>query len=521
MLKLVLFSVVILYQQSIIRSQLTCPATDDDYDAEVLIFGGGITGITIARHLHDNGITNIKVLEARSDKIGGRILSADFGGAKIELGANWIHHVQELGADRSRHPLWKLAKETEGCNVLSGQITVGNNEFWDDLDGKYEKVSQDKVDDVQERYDTANGEAEELANQIRRNGNSDITVREALSQFNWNPNTAFENVTDWFNFDYSVAQPPELTSLLGFFSDDGNEFGNLDYFITDQRGFSTIVDCVAKGIESKIQLGAMVNNISWNDNCVCASVSVNSQDRVMCGKYGVVTFSIGVLQDWIKPNQQKFIPQLSTAKLNSINALGMGYYLKIFVLFNQTFWNTNFDNIFRTDAYRDYYPVISPVGHLYPGSPPMVIITLTGSEAIRVSNQNVEDTKAEIMNVIKQIYGNSTSNITDILIPSWINDPLYRGMYAYPRFGMIENDLFTIKQPSGKLYFSGDSLSFPYMGYIHGGYCEGLTTANGILNDTGRDVSTSSLPLCSSSSVIIAGSISTIIMFFMATLMLL
>ena len=47
-----------------------------------------MTGVTAARTLEVNGITDFLALEA-GDRIGGRIREED--GAGLELGANWIH----------------------------------------------------------------------------------------------------------------------------------------------------------------------------------------------------------------------------------------------------------------------------------------------------------------------------------------------------------------------------------------------------------------------------------------------
>ena len=61
----------------------------ENADAEVLILGAGISGISAAKTLHDNRITNFIILEQR-DRIGGRLISSRFAGATIELGAQWI-----------------------------------------------------------------------------------------------------------------------------------------------------------------------------------------------------------------------------------------------------------------------------------------------------------------------------------------------------------------------------------------------------------------------------------------------
>ena len=42
-----------------------CPYNDDGYDADVLILGAGMTGIAAAKALHERGVTNFIILEAR------------------------------------------------------------------------------------------------------------------------------------------------------------------------------------------------------------------------------------------------------------------------------------------------------------------------------------------------------------------------------------------------------------------------------------------------------------------------
>ncbi|MEL6988430.1 MAG: FAD-dependent oxidoreductase, partial [Bacteroidota bacterium] len=60
-----------------------------ELEADILIIGAGLTGLTLAYLLKDSNF-NIKILEAR-DRIGGRILTtANEGCAPIEMGATWI-----------------------------------------------------------------------------------------------------------------------------------------------------------------------------------------------------------------------------------------------------------------------------------------------------------------------------------------------------------------------------------------------------------------------------------------------
>merc|ERR1712168_1267084 len=63
-------------------------------DYTVIMVGGGISGLSAARHLTANGITDIIILEARS-RLGGRMFTRMKNGFNMEMGAQWIHEVKE------------------------------------------------------------------------------------------------------------------------------------------------------------------------------------------------------------------------------------------------------------------------------------------------------------------------------------------------------------------------------------------------------------------------------------------
>jgi monoamine oxidase len=60
-------------------------------DADVVVIGGGLAGLTAARHLHDAG-RRVIVLEAR-DRLGGRTWTGTLPGTAVEVewGGTWVH----------------------------------------------------------------------------------------------------------------------------------------------------------------------------------------------------------------------------------------------------------------------------------------------------------------------------------------------------------------------------------------------------------------------------------------------
>ena len=486
----------------------TCPPVEER-DAEVLVFGAGVTGVTTARALYDNGLTKVLVLEAE-DRIGGRIKNIEFGGVQVELGANWIHKVDVNMENRENdHPIWTIAHSTNICpKTFTSSLETEKTDF-----SNYEAYDENGNNDAEafgmaskKVYDKVmpKGKLEEYSRMLQSNGNADITVREALIKKGWKPSNPTEYVAEWYNFDFSYAENPDKTSLFGVYPDKNNNYdfsSETNFFVTDPRGYSSVVDCIAEGLpKDSIRLGHTVNSISYNDDCVCASVTKSDgRERTMCGTYGVATFSVGVLKDFV--NKSLFDPQLSAGKLNFIHSISMAYHLKIFVSFPKAFWNTNKQFIVRSDAQRGRYPLIQPL-NLLPNNPiaNIILMTVTEDEAVRISNQDKSTTTMEIMGVLRRIYGNDIPKPNEIMVPTWINDPLYRGMYSNTAIGLAVEDHQAFKKAEMKLYFSGEANIVGENGYVHSGYCSGMETSEAILKDTERPTDGSNLPSCSCTS---------------------
>ena len=100
----------------------------------VLILGGGVTGIIAACTLHEQGIDDFLIVEAR-DELGGRLRSKEFGAdsrrATVELGANWIQGTQE--GSGPANPIFTLAQKHG--------LKAAESDFYDSI-GKFDGVSR-------------------------------------------------------------------------------------------------------------------------------------------------------------------------------------------------------------------------------------------------------------------------------------------------------------------------------------------------------------------------------------------
>ena len=92
--------------------QVAFTTTKTHKDATVLILGGGVAGVVAARTLHERGIDDFIIVEAR-EELGGRLMSHSFGASgnkyTVELGANWVQGTQ--AGNGTENPIWALAKK--------------------------------------------------------------------------------------------------------------------------------------------------------------------------------------------------------------------------------------------------------------------------------------------------------------------------------------------------------------------------------------------------------------------------
>ena len=82
--------------------------------------------------------------------------------------------------------------------------------------------------------------------------------------------------------------------------------------------------------------------------------------------------------------------------------------------------------------------------------------------------------------MFRNLYGAKARRIEDILVPTWINDPLQFGMYSAWPIGVTSNTFRSLRVPIGSLYFAGEYTSKQYYGYLHGAWFEGIRAAKNV-----------------------------------------
>jgi polyamine oxidase len=175
----------------------------------VLILGGGMTGIIAARTLHEQGIDDFIILDAKSE-LGGRMSPRTFGVAGrqvvLEMGPNWVQGTQQ--GNGPANPIWELVLKhnlTTAYNDMYGSVTTydesGYNNYTDVLNNAIDNFDQATV----------------LAGQRLEEGEVDLSLRSAYGLMGVSPKTPQEVVSDYYQIDFvSIACCLHYTWLIHF-----------------------------------------------------------------------------------------------------------------------------------------------------------------------------------------------------------------------------------------------------------------------------------------------------------------
>ncbi|PSS09977.1 Polyamine oxidase [Actinidia chinensis var. chinensis] len=431
--------------------------------SSVIIVGAGVSGISAAKVLAENGVDDILILEA-SDRIGGRIRKDEFGGVSVELGAGWIAGV----GGKESNPVWELARKSGLRTCFSDYSNARYNIY--DRSGKI-FPSGIAADSYKKAVDSA---IQKLRNQ-EANLESDLLK---FSEPSSTPKTPIELAIDFILHDFEMAEVEPISTYV--------DFGEREFLVADERGYEHLLYKMAETflltsegeiMDSRLKLNKVVRELQHSRN----GITLKTEDGcVYEANYVILSVSIGVLQSQLI----SFRPPLPRWKMEAIEKCDVMVYTKIFLKFPYKFWPCGPEKEFfiYADERRGYYTFWQHMETAYPGSN-ILVVTLTNGESKRVEAQSDRETLKEAMEVLRNMFGSGIPDATDILVPRWWNNRFQRGSYSnYPIYfnhQIVDN----IKAPVGRIFFTGEHTSERFNGYVHGGYLAGIDTSKALLEE--------------------------------------
>ncbi|KAH8554008.1 hypothetical protein BGW37DRAFT_483150 [Umbelopsis sp. PMI_123] len=432
--------------------------------SRVIILGAGASGIAAARQLQANNINDFVIIDALPF-VGGRVQNVTFGGAQVELGANWIYGHDD-------NPIHRLAVEHGLRTVPSDKSNVTY----------FDHTGIRMVEKEEKEFNKALKAIGELAKVRMQRGLVDLSARTALQLEGWNANSSIRAAIEYFGFDWELAEPAEVTSLdYAAAANGGSVIKDQpddivgDDFVIDQRGFQYILraECDALLGEdiSRLVLSTKITDVHYGSDNVTV---VASNGNVFVADIAICTFPLAVLQS----GNVKFHPSFPSWKREALFNFHATTYTKIWMRFPKRFWplDTQFF-VYADDISRGHYPVWQSMPHL---DEPILMATVVYHESQRLEHMSTKAIQKEVTRVLKRMFGPEATAPVEILVPVWKNNPLFGSSYSNWGLGMSEAHHRNLRRRLGRLWFAGEAMSRQYFGFLHGAWMDGLDVASNV-----------------------------------------
>jgi monoamine oxidase len=415
---------------------------------DTLIIGGGIAGLTAARHLTEAG-QRIMLLEAH-DRLGGRIYTQHTSQFPVELGAEFVH-------GRPQEILGLAAEAAAPIVPVQGTFRRKVKGQWQDagrlmakVDQLFAKLPADEPDQSFQYYLDRSGMDEEVKQQALR-------------------------YVEGFH-----AADPSLISARSLRRDTLAEEaidGDHQYRIT--TGYDSLVRGVVDRIDRErceIVMNAAVNQIVWRPGQVVARASTTEYQAPRA----IVTLPLGVL----KSNSVIFSPALPE-KQNAISFLAMGPVIRVSLCFHEKFWErdpqmADLSFLFTDDPEFPTWWTSNPLP--YPILTGWAAGPNAGAHAGRSKEEIVRSAVQALVQILEVSESDLRAQITGSFMHDWQADPFSRGAYSYAAVGGMDAADTLAKPVANTLYFAGEATNGDgYNGTVHGAIATGMRAAKELL----------------------------------------
>ncbi|MBL8161000.1 MAG: FAD-dependent oxidoreductase [Anaerolineae bacterium] len=419
---------------------------------KIVVIGAGLSGLAAARELQAQG-HEVVVVEAR-DRIGGRIwTSTKWADMPLDLGATWIHGVED-------NPITELAQTLQAERLTT---SYNRNATFDMTGEALSSVDENYLEELREQV------MEELRKAQQRNADASIRdVIDALAARIEASPKALRFINFILSGDIEQEYSGSADDLSAYWYDSAKEFdGDDELFV---NGFHVITEYLARDLH--IELGQVVREIQWGE----APVRVVTDNAEFLADQVLVTLPLGVLQ----AGSVRFTPELPPAKQEAIDGLGMGVLNKCYLRFSQAFWPTDMD-------WLEYIPAnhgewTEWVSYMRAANMPILLGFNAADRGCEIEAWSDEQIVANAMQTLRTMFGADVPDPVDYQITRWASDPFARGSYSFNPVDSEPAMRAELAKPlDGRLFFAGEASEKDYFSTAHGAYLSGLRAAREIL----------------------------------------
>lgn len=445
------------------RSRDAVPATSS---VDVAIVGAGFAGLSAAERLVSMGLT-VRVIEGR-DRVGGRSLSGEVAGVKVDLGATWVSR---------RHTAIRSLADRVGCTTTA-QFAHGRNVLW--MAGKRRtysstipKVSPAALLDMA-RVQTA---LEKLVATIDVDAAWETTEASRLDAISFG---------EWLDRKHALSGTRALMTVVskvqwGCSPGDVSLLhalryiraaGGVDHMLDvaggqqEERYVETtqeIAQRVAERLGGSVVVGTPVRRITQDDT----GVTVRTDSDVIHASYAIVTAAPAHRADI------DFEPALAEQAEGLARTWRMGALSKAFVAYDEPFWRT--DGL-SGEAVTDTGTVFITFD-VSPGPDgPGVLMAFCDPRVFDGFGPEIR--RSQVIKQLVDLYGAQAGSPIDYVDHAWGSEPFAPGgpnpavaPHATVTYG------WALTEPHGRVHWAGTETAGEWAGCMNGAVLTGQRAA--------------------------------------------
>lgn len=456
---------------------------------EVVVIGGGVSGLSAASRLIQLGVHDVCVLEARG-RLGGRVVAIDIDGEKLQLGAMWIHGV--LG-----NPMHELAVQHGLVPRLPEPEQALHTTMASRPDGS--RVPFPVVQEVFEAYSVFLGRCceyylsgseppcgivsvghhlnVEIDIYLSRLPAREREIRQHLFQLLLDREAAISGCRDMYEVD--LATFGSYCELPG---------GN----VIPRGGCSALLPAVRGALsDERVHLNCVVRRVTVRPGRVLV---LCSDGRRVRARHVVCTLPLGVLQrqlaDMVRPG-------VSQQRMDAMHRLGFGTVNKIWLLYDRPPLPAGVTELLLPRP-LDPLPTDTPMAERWHRrifsftrmSETVLVAWLVGDEAEFAESLPAHQVAAVCTRLLSQHLNDpSVPRPRHTVCTSWYSQPFSRGSYTFLRVGSTPEDVETISEPIfdpelpdiPRVLFAGEHCHPSFYSTVHGAYLSGRQCAETIV----------------------------------------